>query len=226
MAFIGTAADRRVAGLVCQCAISKATPVINSVLSLRHCAKYRPLFMLREWKTIGSKLVGDFRIFTIRSDEKISPRTGKHCDFFVIESVDWVNVVAVTPNDELVMVEQFRHGSNTVELEIPGGIMDEGETDPLTTGVRELREETGFEGGSARVLGWAFTNPAIMNNKSHFILVQNCVHKHACEFDHSEDLITRLVPVTDIPQLIRGGKIRHPLVIVALYHFELSRRTS
>jgi 8-oxo-dGTP pyrophosphatase MutT (NUDIX family) len=198
----------------------------KSVLSLKRRAKYRPALMLRDWKTVASRPVGDFRIFTIRSDEKISPRTGKHCDFFVIESVDWVNVVAVTPNDELVMVEQYRHGSNTVELEIPGGIMDAGETDPLATGARELREETGFEGDSARVLGWAFANPAIMNNKSHFILVENCVHKHACEFDHSEDLLTRLVPVADIPELIRAGKIRHPLVIAALYHFELSRRTS
>ena len=75
--------------------------------------------MLKDWKLIGSKPAGDFRIFKIRSDEKISPRTGKLCDFFVIEAVDWVNVIAVTPDDELVMVEQYRHGSNTVELESP-----------------------------------------------------------------------------------------------------------
>jgi ADP-ribose pyrophosphatase len=180
--------------------------------------------MLKDWKLLGSKRVGDFRIFNIRSDEKLNPRTGQHCDFFVIESVDWVNVIAVTPNDELVMVEQFRHGSNTVELEIPGGMMDPHETDPVATGVRELREETGFEGGSARVLGWVYANPAIMNNRSHFVLVEKCVHQHECEFDHSEDLVTRLVPWREIPDLVRTGKIRHPLVLVALYHYELSRR--
>jgi 8-oxo-dGTP pyrophosphatase MutT (NUDIX family) len=180
--------------------------------------------MLKDWKPLGSKRVGEFRIFTVRSDEKVNPRTGKHCDFFVIESVDWVNVIAVTPNDELVMVEQYRHGSNTVELEIPGGMMDPHENDPVATGARELREETGYEGRDARALGWVYANPAIMNNRSHFVVVEGCEHKHECEFDHSEDLITRLVPWQDIPDLVKAGKIRHPLVLVALYHYELSRR--
>ena len=180
--------------------------------------------MLKDWQTVGSKLAGDFRIFKIRADEKISPRTGKHCDFFVIESVDWVNVIAVTPRDELVMVEQYRHGSNTIELEIPGGMMDPHESDPVATGVRELREETGYEGSGARALGWVFANPAVMNNRSHFVVVEQCVPKHECEFDHSEDLLTRLVPWGEIPSLVREGKIRHPLVVAALYHYDLSRR--
>lgn len=182
--------------------------------------------MLQDWKKMGSKTAGDFRIFKIRSDEKVSPRTGKHCDFFVIESVDWVNVIALTPNDELVMVEQYRHGSNTVELEIPGGMMDPHENDPAATGVRELREETGYEGTSAHPLGWVYANPAIMNNRSHFVVVEGCVPRHECEFDHGEDLLTRVVPWKDIPELVRTGQIRHPLVIVALYRYELERRGS
>jgi 8-oxo-dGTP pyrophosphatase MutT (NUDIX family) len=180
--------------------------------------------MIQPWKQVASKPAGNFRIFNIRSDEKISPRTGKHCDFYVIESVDWVNVVAVTTNDELVMVEQYRHGSNSIELEIPGGMMDPHENDPVATGMRELREETGYEGSSGRALAWAWANPAIMNNRSHFVVVENCVLKHACEFDHSEDIVTRLVPVKEIPELVRGGKVRHPHVICALYNYELSRR--
>ncbi len=180
--------------------------------------------MLKEWKKVGSQVAGDYRIFKVRTDQKVSPRTGQHCDFFVIESVDWVNVIAVTAQDELVMVEQYRHGSNTVELEIPGGIMDPGETDPVATGVRELREETGFEGSGARPLGWVFANPAIMNNRSHFIVVEHCVLRHECQFDHSEDLITRLVPWAEIPDRILQGHIRHPLVVAALFHYDLLRR--
>jgi 8-oxo-dGTP pyrophosphatase MutT (NUDIX family) len=175
---------------------------------------------------MASRTAGDFRIFKVRADEKISPRTGKHCEFYIIESVDWVNVIAVTLNDELVMVEQYRHGSNTIELEIPGGMMDAHENDPVATGVRELREETGYEGTSARALGWVYANPAIMNNRSHFVVVENCVLRHECEFDHSEDLVTRLVPWTDVAGLVRAGKIRHPLVLAALYHYDLSRRAA
>jgi 8-oxo-dGTP pyrophosphatase MutT (NUDIX family) len=181
--------------------------------------------MIKPWKKISSKPAGDFRIFTIRSDVKISPRTGKEHDFFVLDSVDWVNVVAVTPQNELVMVEQFRHGTDTVELEIPGGMMDAHETDPVATGVRELREETGYEGENARLLGKVFANPAIMSNTCYTVIVENCRLKHGVEFDHGEDIITRLVPVADIPRLVTEEKIRHPLVVVALYRYDLWRQS-
>jgi ADP-ribose pyrophosphatase len=139
--------------------------------------------MIRPWQTIRSTPIGDFRIFKLRSDVKISPRTGKEHDFFVLDSVNWVNIVAVTPDQKLVMVEQYRHGSNTVELEIPGGMMDTGETDPVATAVRELREETGYSGENARLLGRVHSNPAILNNVTHTVLIENCRLQHAVEFD-------------------------------------------
>jgi ADP-ribose pyrophosphatase len=177
--------------------------------------------MIQPWPKLSSKPVGDFRIFTVRSDEKLSPRTGQPHDFFIIDCVDWVNVLAVTVDRHLVMVEQFRHGSNTVELEIPGGIMDAEETSPVDTGVRELREETGYEGEGPRLLGSVFANPAIMSNTSHIVLVENCELKHPVQFDSGEDMVTRLVPIADVRQLVAEGRIRHPLVIVALYYFDL-----
>jgi 8-oxo-dGTP pyrophosphatase MutT (NUDIX family) len=177
--------------------------------------------MIKPWKTLRSIPIGDFRIFKLRSDVKISPRTGREHDFFVLESVNWVNIIAVTPDRRLVMVEQYRQGSNTVELEIPGGMMDAGETDPVTTAVRELCEETGYAGENARLLGKVWSNPAILNNRTFTVLIENCELKHGVEFDSGEDLITRLVPLAEIPQLVADEKIGHPLVIVALYYFEL-----
>jgi ADP-ribose pyrophosphatase len=180
--------------------------------------------MIQPWKKIRSKPVGDFRIFKIRSDTCVNPRTGKEHDFFVLDSVNWVNVIAVTPDRRLVMVEQYRHGSNTVELEIPGGMMDAGETDPVATAVRELREETGYAGGNARLLGKIHSNPAILSNVTYTVLIENCRLQHGVEFDSGEDLLTRLVPVAEIPKLVADEKIGHSLVVVALYHFDLWQR--
>ena len=180
--------------------------------------------MSRPWKKVSSKQLGDFRIFKLRSDTYISPRTEKEHDFFVLESVHWVNIIALTPDEQLVMVEQYRFGSNTVELEIPGGMMDPGETDPVATAVRELREETGYEGERARLLGRIHANPAILNNTCFTVLIENCRLKHSVDFDQGEDLATRLVPASDIPQLVADEKIGHSLVVVALYHFDLWQR--
>ena len=180
--------------------------------------------MIQPWEKVSSRPAGDFRIFTIRSDRKISPRTQLEHDFFVIDSVNWVNVVALTAKHELVMVEQYRHGSNTVELEIPGGMMDPTDASPEATGARELREETGFEGTNPQLIGQIYPNPAIMSNTCFTVMVENCKCLHPLQFDHGEDLITQLVAVEQIPDLVRTGKIRHSLVVVALYHFELWRR--
>lgn len=180
--------------------------------------------MIKPWKKIRSKLLGDFRIFKLRADTRVNPRTGQEHDFYILDSVNWVNIIAVTPDQQLVMIEQYRAGSDRVELEIPGGMMDPHETDPVATAVRELREETGYAGESARLLGSIRSNPAILSNTTHTVLIENCRLKHGVEFDSGEDLTTRLVPVAEIPKLVADEKIGHSLVVVALYYFELWQR--
>jgi ADP-ribose pyrophosphatase len=180
--------------------------------------------MIHPWPKESSRLLGDYRIFSIFSETKRSPRTGQAHDFFVINTVDWVNVIALTPRHELVMVEQFRHGTGTVELEIPGGMIDAHDASPLAAGLRELREETGYESAQAEMLGKVYPNPAIMNNTCHTVLARDCELKSPVAWDAGEDMATRLVPAADIPQLVATGIIRHSLVVVALYYFELWRR--
>src|ERR1700719_2467716 len=158
--------------------------------------------MIKPWEKISSTPAGNFRIFTIRSDRKVSPRTGQEHDFYVIDCVNWVNVIAITPDQQLVMIEQYRHGSDTVELEIPGGMIDAKVASPVAAGVRELREETGYEGENPRIIGQIYPNPAIMSNTCYTLLVENCRLKHPVEWDHGEDLVTRLMPIAEIPQLV------------------------
>jgi ADP-ribose pyrophosphatase len=179
---------------------------------------------LKPWKKVGSQPVGDFRIFTLRSDRVLSPRTQQVHDVYVLDCVNWVNVIALTPDRHLVMIEQFRHGSETVELEIPGGMMDPHDVSPVAAGVRELCEETGYEGENARIIGQVFPNPAIMSNTCSTVMVEQCRCLHPVKFDHGEDLLTRLVPVADLPHLVASGRIKHSLVVAALYFFELWRR--
>lgn len=176
------------------------------------------------WPLIASRPAGDFRIFRVRTDLKRSPRTGREHDFFVLEAPDWVNVIAVTSDAHLVMVEQYRHGTNTLELEVPGGVMDATDTSPLETAVRELREETGHVGDAPRLIGGVAANPAILTNTCHTVLITGCTRQHGVAFDAGEDLVTRLVPLADVPALMAAGRIRHSLVVVAWYHFELWRR--
>ena len=179
---------------------------------------------IKPWKKVGSQPAGNFRIFTIRSDRVISPRTQLAQDVYVIDSTNWVNVIAVTPDQHLVMIEQYRHGSTTVELEIPGGMIDAKDASPEAAAMRELREETGYEGQNPRLIGRIFPNPAIMSNTCFTIMLENCHCLHPVQFDHGEDLATRLVPVADLPQLVAAGKIQHSLVVVALYFFDLWQR--
>ena len=181
---------------------------------------------IKPWEKVSSKPVGNFRVFSIRSDLKISPRPGREHDFYVIEAVNWVHVVALTRDGKLVMIEQYRHGSETIELELAGGMIDPTDISPLEAGLRELREETGYEGTQAEVIGQIYANPAIMNNICYTVLVRDCESKHAPQLDHGEDVAVTLVDPSEIPRLIQQGRIGHSLVVVGLYHFERWRANS
>lgn len=126
-----------------------------------------------KWKLISSERDKSFRIFNLRIDRAQSPRTGEEYDFYVIESSEWVNVIPITRENEVVLIRQYRHGVQDITLEIPGGIIETGDT-PLEGARRELKEETGYSDGEMIYLGMVHSNPAIFNNRCHTYLALDC----------------------------------------------------
>ena len=174
------------------------------------------------WQRRSTERWADCRVFTVRRDVNISPRDGREHDFYVIEAPDWINVIPLTANEEVVMIEQYRFGTDEVTLEIPGGMVDEGET-PREAAAREMLEETGFAAGEVIALGRTRPNPAIQNNWIHTFLARGAEFRHDPVFDGTEHTVVRLVPLAGIPSLIADGTITHSLVVVGFHWLSLLR---
>lgn len=171
------------------------------------------------WEKLGETTQAKTAVFEVQRARYRHPARGTEKDFVVIRAPDWVNVLALTPDRRLVLVRQFRFGVDAFSLEIPGGVIEPGE-DPVGAGLRELREETGFTGVRARLLGSVHPNPAIQSNRCHFVFVEEAVGTAALEWDEHEEIEVTTVPADEVFALARGGGITHGLVLDALLFFE------
>jgi 8-oxo-dGTP pyrophosphatase MutT (NUDIX family) len=174
--------------------------------------------MIKPWSRIRSRIEQSFRVFSIRTDTVISPRTGREHEFYIIESRDWINVIPLTHDDRVVMIRQYRHGSEEVTLEIPGGLLDSGDT-PEKAAARELLEETGYEAEELVKIGMISPNPAIFSNRCYTFMARNIRRVGDPMPDPTEDIEVVLIALSDIPGLIRSGEINHALVIAAFSLF-------
>ncbi len=173
--------------------------------------------MIKEWKLIESKLDKDYRVFRIKAEMALSPRTNQVGTFYTIDTNDWVNVVPLTANGEVVMIKQYRHGSKEITLEIPGGLVDDEHHQEAA--LRELLEETGYAGENAQLLGSVNPNPAIFNNLCHTYLIKNAKKVAEKTLDPQEDIEVVLMPIEDIPSVIEKGIITHALVLIGFYFY-------
>jgi 8-oxo-dGTP pyrophosphatase MutT (NUDIX family) len=178
--------------------------------------------MIKPWPCIRSQINQSFGFFSIRTDTTISPRTGLEHDFYVIESRDWVNVIPITNNHQVIMIKQYRHGSRKVALEIPGGLLDPGDT-PKKGAARELLEETGFQSKKLKQIGVVRPNPALFNNRCYTFLAQDIQKVADPKLDQTEDIEVVPVPLADISGFILKGKIDHAMVMTAFAWYFLRK---
>jgi 8-oxo-dGTP pyrophosphatase MutT (NUDIX family) len=175
-----------------------------------------------KWNRVGSEQIADCRVFTVREDICERASDGAKHNFFVVENPDWANVIALTKERNVILIEQFRHGVEEITLEIPGGMVDK-EENAVDAAKRELLEETGFAAGEMIALGKSRPNPALQNNWIHHFLAISCEKEGATNFDQHESIVTKFVPLKEIEKLIENEQITHSLVLAAFYKLLLRK---
>ena len=178
---------------------------------------------MKPWKHVSGSLIQRTRIFDLRSEVFISPRTGLEVDATVVDSPDWANVVALTPERQVLLIRQFRFGPRAHTLEIPAGAVDEGE-EPLYAAMRELKEETGYEAEGWTSLGSISPNPAFQNNRLYCFLAEGCRKVSGQELDPGEDIEVELHDLERIPVMLASGEIDHALIAIAFQKLALKQQ--
>ncbi|NOZ87356.1 MAG: NUDIX hydrolase [Deltaproteobacteria bacterium] len=184
-----------------------------------------------ERNTLSRKKQFETRVFSIWEERVKLPSSDREKDYYVIESQDWINIIALTDEGNILLIRQFRQGTRSVTVEIPGGMVDPGE-DPLDAAKRELREETGYAAVTWEEIGSVTPNPAIQSNRTYTFLARGAHKAGNPEPDEDEEIETEEVALTRIPRLLEDGTIEHALVVAAFAHLarkgllDLSRHDS
>lgn len=170
--------------------------------------------MKDHWLLLGSRSLADHRIFEVWADRYRLQPEGHERDFVRLAAPDWINVIPITADEQVVFVRQYRHGVRALTLEVPGGMVDAGES-PEAAALRELREESGYTAPAVEALGAVWPNPAIQDNRCHLFVARGAYRAGDPAPDAYErfEVLTR--PLAEVPRMIREGEIRHALVVTA-----------
>lgn len=178
--------------------------------------------MIREWEILKRERVADYKIFALDKKQVRSPRTGDTREVQALQFSDWVLILAVTPQQEVVMVRQYRHGTEQVHLELPGGLVHPADTSPELSAQRELLEETGYEVSNIRLIGECYPQPAVLSNRCIFYLAEGAVKTQQQHLDAGEDIEIITMPLNQISAKIESKEIDHGMVLLAFFFYRMS----
>lgn len=173
------------------------------------------------WRKVSSRRMVECSVFDLDRASFVPPEGGAPRDFWVLSAPDWINVVPLTDEGEVLMVRQYRFAVGELTLEIPGGMCD-GRESAAAAAARELREETGYEARSWTPLGWVHPNPPLQTNRCHTFLARGLALAGPARPDPDERLELVRVRLESVPALMRDGTITHALVLAAFHLLHLS----
>lgn len=170
-----------------------------------------------KWQKLSSTYLLREKWVTLRVDTCKLPDGIVKDDYYVLEYEDWANAVALTEDNKIILVRQYRHAGDIISLEVPGGVIEAGEN-PETGVRRELLEETGYTFNSCELITTLYPNPATATNRTFTYLLKGGVKTHEQDLDEHEDLNVELYTIDEVKQLLLDNKIDQSLHAAALFY--------
>lgn len=169
------------------------------------------------WKKLSSRYIHKGPWATLRTDKCVMPSGHVVEDYYVLEYSNWVNAVAITEDNKVLMVHQYRHAAEIVSLEIPGGVIDPGE-EPQQAMRRELLEETGYQFDDFELLSVVYANPSTANNHTYCYLARGGKKVQEQHLDAQEDIVVEEFNLAEIKDLLLNNKIAQSLHCTGLFY--------
>jgi len=168
------------------------------------------------WKTLETEHIFKSGLVSIDKEKCEMPDGRIMPNYYILRFPDWVNIVPITKDQQVVLIRQYRHATGLIHWEVPGGAVNRGE-DAKTGALRELEEETGYSSRELVLVGENFPNPALQDNKIHTYLALNCEFKGDQHLDPFEEIEVELIPLADLKKWVDDGKFNHNIVLASVY---------
>lgn len=171
-----------------------------------------------KWKTLSSEKIIQRPWLNVSRDRVELPNSHVNDEYYVLHYPDWVNIIAETPSGQLVLERQYRHAVGRVSAEIPAGVIEKGE-EPLHAAQRELKEETGYEGGQWQELMAISPNSSTNDNLCHCFYAKGVEKRQSQHLDYAEDLDYYLADRDEVRRMLLDGEFLQALMIAPLYKY-------